>query len=148
MSSISITESMADRAQEAIELVRERIGATLTFSSSDVEDLEAILTGVYDALQDLAGNETVEATHVTEQARRLAVLFGSYLGEVVRRKWGGEWQQPDVDGAFGMPCLQIANTVVWPIERVYRRLSVGPSENVWDYFRSLEQELSNRAGQQ
>ena len=65
-------------------------------------------------------------------------MWGGYLGEVVRRRWGGEWQVPEEGSFAGKICLVVnapaepgsePQITVFPPERAYKQLCNGADEN-------------------
>jgi len=68
--------------------------------------------------------------------------YGGYLGEVVRRTAGGEWQY-DTELLPGTKtiCLVLAKGRAFPPAKVFKRLNNGAEENVWTYFQTLTRDL-------
>lgn len=83
--------------------------------------------------------------------RALATMWGAYVGEVFRRRWGGEWLFPE-DGPFRKKiCLVIRDTTnlpnvreitLFPIERAYKQLVNGSGDGIWSYACALTNRLS------
>jgi hypothetical protein len=68
--------------------------------------------------------------------------IGAYLGEVLRRRLGGEWEwdenDPQAEINVSLRCNNGA--VCWPIQRVMKRLANGPEDGiaVYGYGMGLE----------
>src|SRR5271166_2291750 len=53
-------------------------------------------------------------------------LWGSYLGEVLRRRYNGAWQMtPYPGGAVAVPSIEVRGSHLFPLIKVYRRLTMG-----------------------
>jgi len=63
-------------------------------------------------------------------------MFGAYLGEVVRRKWGGTWCMDSTLGTE-MPSVAVFDGNIYPIGKVYKRLTNGEEDNVWGFYRMM-----------
>ncbi len=61
--------------------------------------------------------------------------LGSYVGEVIRREVDGEWvgsdddPQSEINIAVRIP----PDTMMWPVQRVIKRLQNGPEDNIYHY---------------
>ena len=70
----------------------------------------------------------------SETSLRLFAV-GAYVGEVIRRELGGEWQaddageQPELDLALRLP----DGRLLWPVRRAVARLTRGPAEAIVGY---------------
>jgi hypothetical protein len=69
-----------------------------------------------------------------EQIAHLALIYGIYLGEVLRRKFGGEWRLESAEGEKTIGLRLPAGTTVYPASQTYRRLLGGAAENVEKFF--------------
>jgi len=72
-----------------------------------------------------------------------ANLWGIYLGETLRRQFGGTW----ITGHEEAPTLLAVEfpdgTVTFPTARVFRRLSDGAAENVVEYYQTVQREVES-----
>jgi hypothetical protein len=65
------------------------------------------------------------------------VGFGAYLGEVMRRAFGGMWGRVTVDGE-SFTWLQLGNgTICWPHDHVRKRLLLGQEYDVVRYAAAI-----------
>jgi hypothetical protein len=66
-------------------------------------------------------------------ARLFAI--GAYVGEVVRRHNGGQWQGDDNDPQAEINiALQLkTGTTLWPVQRVMKRFKNGAEDGIWIY---------------
>jgi hypothetical protein len=66
--------------------------------------------------------------------------LGAYVGEVIRRHYGGEWQGDDADPAAEINVAVRLNsgTIFWPMQRVMKRFKNGPEDGIYVYGRFME----------
>lgn len=130
----SIDDMMQSCADDAVRTAHDRFGFELDYSPESIESLETILAGIG------AGQDLSEKDEVEEQVK----LWGGYLGEVVRRRWNGAWDLIQYPGrAEAMPALMVSGSQIYPLLKIYRRLTVGESENVWKFYEQIRSRLSN-----
>ena len=64
--------------------------------------------------------------------------LGSYVGEVLRRSQGGEWEADDTDPKGEMNvALHVNGGTCWPVQRVMKRLKNGPEDGIAAYGAGL-----------
>jgi hypothetical protein len=68
--------------------------------------------------------------------------LGAYLGEVLIRNLGGEWVTDDADpeGEINVAVRLQDETLVWPVQRVMKRLTEGEGESVHAYVALIARE--------
>lgn len=123
---------MQSCALDAVRAAQEQFGFSLDYSEESVEFLETILAGVSGGLN----------TGDKDAVERAVKLWGGYLGEVVRRRWDGVWglvQYPG--GAAAVPTLLVAGSQLYPLMKIYRRLTMGEAENVWTFYQKIRLKL-------
>ena len=77
----------------------------------------------------------------------LTRLWGSYFGEALRREFGGEWSMSVYPGSdLAVPTLETGGSRLYPMLKVYRRLTLGPSESIAEFHKLVAERL--RAGPQ
>lgn len=113
-------------AEEAIVVARLNHRLSLDNTPASIPVLEQLLDGQ-------------AAVDLDFQSR----LWGSYFGEVLRLRYGGEWLLAPYPGTSDsvIPTLDIAGSRLYPTLKVYRRLSMGASENLVNFYALLEQRL-------
>jgi len=88
---------------------------------------------------DSQGNDPVA---VEEQMVMMCKLWGGYFGEVVRRRWGGEWGMETYPGAqFATLTLNVRGAKLFPSMKIYRRLTEGEGEDVWSFYQRVREKL-------
>ena len=110
---------------DAVDTAKQNFGVELDWSVESIREVEKILARLHEAMNDEAPSD--------ETLQTFAKIFGSYLGEVVRREHGGQW---GLLGAEGEATPGMSHGI-WPWDRAYKRITLGPDENVWHYYQLI-----------
>ncbi|HVJ08443.1 MAG TPA: hypothetical protein VM554_08650 [Acidisarcina sp.] len=125
----SLDAMMLAYADEAVRMAAKH-GEKLDFSSESIASLERCLTAVAAPAEPSADLE--------HESR----IWGAYLGEVVRRRYGGDWQMNQYPGGdLAVPSLEIRGSHLYPVMKAYRRLTLGTAENVSDFYNMVAKRL-------
>jgi hypothetical protein len=125
-----IGEMMAGYAARAVELGAQH-KVQLDYSEQSLQQLESLLG------QLSAGDNLDE----------LCKTYGGYFGEVIRRRFGGEWTiERYPAGDFLIVTLNVAGARLFPSMKIHRRLTQGATENLWDFFLSVRKRLEAQPG--
>src|SRR5580693_2750668 len=123
---------MEGYARAAIELGKREFKQTLDFSAESIDGLDDILVLV---------GESPELD-VDFEAR----LWGSYLGEVLRRRYAGGWEMTQYPGGMvAVPAVDVRGSRLFPLMKVYRRLTVGEEEDLRAFFAMVTERLGKPA---
>jgi hypothetical protein len=76
-----------------------------------------------------------------EQISQMATTYGAYIGEVIRRRWGGEWGMASAIQTDPTLTLHIRGEEIYPPGKAYKRLKNGPQDNIWTYYYVLARDL-------
>ena len=127
---------MAEYAQDAVDMARDKFQIDLDYSLESIELLNIILQSLFDAMP--TGWQLLYRRRPTKRKlRTLSKTWGGYLGEVIRREWGGQWLVPG-DGPFkGGVTLLVQGTMLSPIARAHKQLVNGVEASVAAYVASL-----------
>ncbi len=132
----SIDEAMSAAAQSAVDFAQ-NFDITLDYSESSIEKVDYIVGGLHDSLErDRPPKKEVE---------RLYTMMGAYIGEVIKRRWGGKWGwESKLHPGQKLLTLTAAGIEMWPQAKVHKRLTEGPHENVWWYFQTFKKQVENK----
>lgn len=120
-------------AEQAVQTARE-FRAHLDYSEQSLLEVETILNRLAD------GAPSDDMTEVCK-------MWGSYLGEVVRRRFGGEWTIETYPGKqFATLTLSVGGTKLFPTMKVHRRLTQGQDDNVWSFYKMVKARLESAPG--
>lgn len=76
---------------------------------------------------------------LSKQLGQRMVALGAYVGEVLRRELGGEWYGDDDDPEveINVELRLPGDSIVWPVQRVMKRLQNGPEDGIAAYGSGL-----------
>lgn len=116
----------------------QRIYSThLDFTERSIADVELILGRLSESIPHGRFQRLIRKQPSPEQIAHIAMIYGIYVGEVLRRKLGGEWRQESVEGEKTIGLRLPNGTTVYPASQTYRRLLTGDAENVEIFFESI-----------
>jgi hypothetical protein len=133
-----ISAMMLAFADEAVKMGRKRFEMELDFSENSLQKVEQILAHLANEMPESAGKTAID---------EMSKVWGGYVGEVVRRRWGGEWTVGYYPGGqFLIITLNVNGSKLFPSMKVNRRLTEGPQENVWDFYKTVKARLEAKPG--
>jgi hypothetical protein len=104
----------------------------LDFSSESIDGLDEILVRV---------GESPELDLDFEVR-----LWGSYMGEVVRRRYAGSWEMTQYPGGtVAVPAVEVRGSRLFPLMKVYRRLTSGDEEDLSSFYAMVTERLGKPA---
>ena len=123
---------MEGYAEAAVELARTDFHQTLDFSSDSIDVLDDILVVV---------SESPERDLDFEVR-----LWGSYLGEVLRRRYAASWEMTQYPGGtVAVPAVDVRGSRLFPLMKVYRRLTAGEEEDLSSFYAMVIERLGKPA---
>jgi len=123
---------MEGYALAAVGWARDEFQQKLDFTSESIDALDEILVLV---------SESPELD-VDFEVR----LWGSYLGEVLRRRYAGGWEMtPYPGGLVAVPAVEVRGSRLFPLMKVYRRLTVGEEEDLRAFYAMVTERLGRPA---
>jgi hypothetical protein len=135
LESIAFTDlgaMMEGFAQAAVNQAKREFKQELDYSSDSIDALDEILVMV---------GETPE--HDLDFEVR---LWGSYLGELLRRRYTGTWEMtPYPGGTVSVPAVEVRGSRLFPLMKVYRRLTIGDEEDLRGFFTMVTERLGKPA---
>lgn len=129
--------AMADAyAEKAVRKALE-FNAQLDYSENSLMKVEIILG-------ELAA---MPAGAPADEVSEICKIWGSYLGEVVRRRFGGEWSMETYPGKrFATLTLSVGANKLFPTMKIHRRLTHGEDDSVWSFYKMVKVKLESSAG--
>ena len=125
-------------AEQAVRLGRE-FKINLDYSEGSLEQVERLLARFHDELTSANPGSKLE---------EMSKIWGGYLGEVVRRRFGGEWSiEKYPAGDFLIVSLNVNGARLFPSMKVHKRLTEGSSENIWSFYQSVRAKLEAHPGE-
>jgi hypothetical protein len=119
-------------AEAAVAVARDHYRQTLDFRSESLVAFEAVLS-------ELAEKRELDYDYEVK-------LWGSYLGEVLRRRYTGTWEMTQYPGGVAaVPAVEVRGSRLFPLMKVYRRLTMGDSESIAAFFDMVTERLGKPA---
>jgi len=119
-------------ARAAADVARTSFQKTLDFTSDSIDTLDDLLVMV---------GESPELDLDFEVR-----LWGAYLGEVLRRRYAGSWEMtPYPGGAMAVPAVDVRGSRLFPLVKVFRRLTMGEEEDLRSFFSMVTERLGDAA---
>jgi len=123
---------MEGYAQAAKELAKNEFGQKLDFTSESIDSLDEILVRVAESPE----------LDMDFEVR----LWGSYLGEVLRQRYAGSWEMTQYPGGIAaVPAVELRGSRLFPLMKVFRRLTEGEEEDLRTFFSMVTERLGKPA---
>ena len=142
MSEVTANDMMEAYALYAVDFGK-KFEENLDFSRESIERVERICTILFNAIPKNFFSKLIRRNPTDEQKLQISKLFGGYIGEVMRKDFGGSWDIKNPFNQGNTVLLTIGEMEMSPVAKVYKRLTNGPEDNVWHYFQVLESELKS-----
>jgi hypothetical protein len=120
----NINGEMKAAADYAIKSAKEKFGQELDYSDQSIEKLENLLEQAYRSFFNLPKDEKT-----SNAISRTANIWGIYLGEFMRLKWGGTWI---LKGSERF--ISINNIEFSPVGWVYQKITIHPEYSLENYL--------------
>jgi len=119
-------------AEAAVTVAREEFRQRLDYHAESMVAFEAVLSEL---------SEKSELDHDYEVR-----LWGSYLGEVLRRRYAGTWEMTQYPGGVAaVPAVEVRGSRLFPLMKVYRRITMGDAESIAAFFDMVTERLGKPA---
>lgn len=133
---------MEGYACAAVEVAKKEFGQQLDFSADSADALDEILVQI---------GEVPDADLEFETR-----LWGSYLGELLRRRYAGTWEMTDypgdlpertekANGPVSVPTVEVRGSRLFPLIKVYRRLTLGSEDDLPSFVAKVTGRLGEPA---
>ena len=123
---------MEGYARAAAALAKQDFKQKLDFTPESIDALDEILVTV---------SESPEVDLDFEVR-----LWGSYLGEILRRRYAGMWEMTQYPGGVvAVPAVDVRGSRLFPLLKVYRRLTIGEEEDLRAFYAMATERLGKPA---
>jgi hypothetical protein len=127
-----LSAMMEGYARAAVDVARSEYRRTLDFSADSINALDEIVVL-------LAESPDIDLDFESR-------LWGSYLGEVLRIRYAGMWEMTQYPGGqVAVPAVELRGSRLFPLMKVYRRLTVGEEEDLPSFYDKVTARLGNPA---
>lgn len=141
-------EMMSAYAEDGVAYAQQAFGVALDYSEGSVELVEGVLSKLYEAKPKGFLARLLGQGPSVRQIDQISKALGGYVGEVMRRHWGGHWKlESQAFPAQPVITLRLPNgSDIWKHFKVGKRLTNGEENNVWHYFQVMRQEHHSPSG--
>jgi hypothetical protein len=123
---------MAAYAAAAVIVAREEFRQRLDYNAGSMVAFEAVLS-------ELAEKSELDYDYEVK-------LWGGYLGEVLRRRYAGTWEMTLYPGGVSaVPAVEVRGSRLFPLMKVYRRVTIGDAESIAAFFDMVTERLGKPA---
>jgi hypothetical protein len=127
-----LASMMEGYAQGAVEAAKKDYRKALDFSAESVDILDEILVMVSES-----------PDHDVDYEVR---LWGAYLGEIIRQRYAGGWEMTQYPGGTNaVPAVDVRGSRLFPLMKVYRRLTMGEEEDLRSFYAMVTERLGKPA---
>jgi len=143
----SISDEMKSMAEQCVKFTRDLLKIHINFEEESLEAIDKILDHYYKNRPKGIG-KLFRRGPSPELVNHMSLLFGGYIGEVIRRNCGGQWKVdtetiPDQE----IITFEVYGTKMLPAQEVFKRLRNGEGEraSVWyaNLMKKIKQEATN-----
>jgi len=130
--SIATTAKIQELAKLAKKAAKERFNTQLDYSEESLTGLDNLIL----MAQQTFDQQRVQGELSEEAVIRTSRIWGSYYGELIRKRFGGQWftERKEV-------LLKVGDRVLDPIADVQRTINIHPCPSIIDHYEKLREEL-------
>jgi hypothetical protein len=136
-----INTTMAAFAKAAVQFAA-GFKKNLDYSESSIQLVEAICESLYADIPKNFFTKLIQSGPSENKISQMAQMLGAYVGEVIRKNYGGSWALEEVGSQGKTIVLNIGETKVFPVAKLYKRLKNGPEDNVYHYYQLVTKDLA------
>ena len=120
--SMDFITTIPDHAGKFVQTCKEVFNIDMDYSVQSIKMLDGIIDRAWDGKQP-------------NDIDNMIILFGSYLGEAIKKNHGGEW---DYDENFGIVLKNFENwtITIFPFDKVRKKFLEGKDESLTFYYQT------------
>ena len=143
---LDLEATMRVYADEAVTIAQEDFHIQLDYTEDSLEDVEAILDAIYNALPRDEWGDLDPTTEIQRWLDEMSVFWGAYIGEVILHYWEGEWTLQVPPDFKETTALRVGSLQIYPISKIYRRLLEGFEHDIVAFYEEIIWHLSQIGG--
>jgi hypothetical protein len=133
----TIAQVMQANADHAVRHAHDHFKWDLDFSPASLERVDKIIDVLHVELPKSFLAKALKRAAINEEVWTAAKMWGAYVGETVRRQWGGRWKTtPTIDGHADV-FLETPLGKFRPVDRVRDRLVEGSGDGMMAMYAEL-----------
>ena len=141
----SISDEMKTMAENCVKFTRDLLNIHINFEEESLEAVDKILDHYYKDRPKGIG-KLFKRGPSPELVNHMSMLFGGYVGEVIRRNCGGQWKlDTEIIPDQEIIALEVHGVKMLPTKEVFKRLCDGEGERVYVCYTKLTQKIKQEA---
>jgi len=136
-----VNDMMAAYAEDAVDYAKQ-LKKSLDYSEESIRQVEDICTMLYSAIPKSFFGKLIKKSPSEETIIQMSKMLGGYIGEVMKKHYGGNWDIEDLMNQSNTILINIGELKTFPVGKVYKRLKNGEEDNVYHYYQVMTKELS------
>ena len=133
----TIASVMLANAEHAVRYAHDQFKWELDYSPQSLERVDKIIDVLHVDLPKSFLARALKRAAIDEEVWTMSKMWGGYVGETMRRQWGGRWRTTPRDDGSPVVVLDLPLGRCRPIEQVQRRLMDGTSDGVFAMYEEL-----------
>ena len=121
----TITDIMRTHAADAVKYAQTRFRMELDYSSQSLERVDRMLAAMYFDIPRTFFKKLFRRGPSYDDVWTWAKMWGGYVGEVIRRRWGGTWKSSLQTDGHAQISFDVLGQRYFPVELMHRRLKDG-----------------------
>jgi hypothetical protein len=114
-----------------------KLKKTLDYSEASIATVEEICDILHKAIPKTFWKKLWKKKPSDKTILQYSKMLGGYVGEVIRKLHGGNWEVEDIMNQGNTIVLTVADVKIFPVGRVYKRLKEGDENNIQHYYTVL-----------
>jgi len=137
----ALTTLMQEYSGVAVNVAWKEFGVRLDYSEATLSDVDMVMENR--TRGGLFYHNSTSAD-VLDEVWRMSLVWGGYVGEVIRLNLGGTWHaRPNQTGTI-RPMMRVATLEGSPVEKVYKRLTESEANSISNYYWGLKRILEQK----
>lgn len=132
---------MTAYAEDAVDYAKQ-LKKNLDYSEESIQQVEDICSILYNAIPKNFIAKLFKKSPSEDTIIQMSKMLGGYIGEVMRKHYGGSWSVEDFMNEGNTIFVNIGELKTFPVGKVFKRLKNGPEDNVYYYYQLMTKELS------
>lgn len=136
-----ISDKMKTMAERCVNFTKDLHDIHINFEEESLETVDKILDYYY-ANRPKGIRKLFRRNPSPEVVNNMSMLFGAYIGEVIRRGCGGQWRiDTEINPGQEAIALEVDGIKIFPTKKAFKRLYDGDGERAYGCYMSLKQKI-------
>src|SRR6186997_149771 len=115
-----VNDMMEAYAEDAVDYAKQ-LKKSLDYSEESIRQVEDICTMLYNAIPKSFLGKLIKKSPSEETIIQMSKMLGGYIGEVMKKHYGGNWDVEDFMNQGNTILINIGELKTFPVGKVYKR---------------------------